>query len=645
MEQLQNHDITVFFVEDDVIDQMAFERHVKQNQLPYRCIFATSVAQVSEMVGTHQFDVAIVDYNLGDGTGMDVLKIIGSASPVIFVTGQGNQKLAVEAMKAGIFDYLIKDHERSYLDLLPVTIDNAISRRKSEERIRKMEQQVEKLLWVVSKTDNSMAIASKDGIIEWVNEGFERLTGYKSKDVVGTHGNQLYANGISGLNPKSNWYKELLSAKQTVTYESKNYRKDGTWIWVFTTLSPITNENNEIVNIVAIDSDITARKEAEMQLLQSKLRAEKLAKAKEDFVANMSHEIRTPMNAIVGMVQLLADTEVNEKQEKYLKSISFASENLLSIINDVLDFSKLEANAVAFEQTSFNIRECLQHIIDMFLPKAEEKGLKLSFNVESNTPQFVIGDPTKLSQIITNLLGNALKFTDQGEITLEVKTANSTKKTVELEFSVSDTGIGIPENKQSSIFSSFEQAETNTTRKYGGTGLGLAIIKKLTEGMGGVVTLQSEVNKGSTFIVNMPFSIQETLVNAKSKSESEPARIDGKRGLLVEDNELNQMVANQFLASVGVNVTTVNDGLQAVEAAKNGGYDFILMDIQMPNMDGYESAKEIRKMGIQTPIIAMTAHAFSGEKEKCLAAGMNDYLTKPIKRDLLFAKIAELLNA
>lgn len=646
MEKPDHHNITVFLIEDDEIDRMAFERFVKKGNLPYNYIFAASVAEVSHMVRTHPFDVAVVDYNLTDGTGMDVLEMIGSTAPVIFVTGQGDQKLAVEAMKAGIFDYLIKDHDRGYLDLLPVTIDNAISRRRTEQHIRKMEREVEKLLWVVSKTDNSMAIASTDGLVEWVNEGFERLTGFAAADVIGTHADQLYANGKSGLNPESIRYKELMSTKKSVTYEAKNYRKDGSWIWVYTTLTPIIDDHDQIVNIVAIDSDITYRKEAELQLLQSKLRAEKLAKTKEDFLANMSHEIRTPMNAILGMVQLLQDTTVTDKQAKYLRSISFASDNLLNIINDVLDISKLEAGAVVFEKTPFDVSECLGHLLEMFRPKANEKNLKLQAELGPDVPQKLVGDPTKVCQIITNLISNAIKFTSEGEVTLRITKAGSTQAITELEFAVSDTGIGIPKNKHKTIFSSFEQAETDTTRKYGGTGLGLTIIKKLTEGMGGTVNLTSEVGKGSTFSVVLPFSvcIEQEKTDAEIVGKTTDFSIEGKRGLLVEDNELNQMVANEFLSYAGIHVTTVNDGVLAVEAVSKANFDFILMDIQMPNMDGYTAARTIRKQGIETPIIAMTAHAFSGEREKCLAAGMNDYLTKPIKRDLLHAKIAELLN-
>lgn len=648
MENLKNQNITVLLVEDDEIDQMAFKRFVKQNDLPYKYLIANSVETVKELVATESYDVAVVDYNLADGTGMDVLEVIGSDDPVIFVTGQGDQKLAVEAMKAGIFDYLIKDVNRNYLELLPVTIDNAISRRNSRQRIDEMEREVQRLMWMVSKTENSMAVASKDGTIEWVNEGFERLTGYTADEVIGTHGDFLRKNdAVSGLNPNSDRYSKLISAKEPITYEAENVRKDGSSIWVLSTITPILNTDGEIENIVTIDNDITDRKEAERELLQAKQQAEHLAKTKEEFLANMSHEIRTPMNAIVGVAQLLQDTPLTDEQRKYLNSIDFASENLLSIINDVLDLSKIEADAIVYESTPFNLKNTANQIREMFRTKAEEKGVGFSVSVNSNVPETVLGDPTKINQILINLLSNAFKFTNKGEVDLTVSAKEPSDDEVELEFAVADTGIGIPKEKQQDIFSSFQQAQTNTTRKYGGTGLGLTIVKKLSEGMGGKVEVSSELKQGTTFTVTLPLKLlaDKAVANNQKTAEVDTSRLKGKRGLLVEDNELNQMVATKFLSVAGIEVTTVDDGQKAVDVVAKDVFDFILMDIQMPNLDGYEAAKQMRTNGIKTPIIAMTAHAFSGEKEKCLAAGMNDYLTKPIKRDLLHSKIAEILSS
>ncbi|MBP9151405.1 MAG: response regulator [Flavobacteriales bacterium] len=646
MGPLKNQDITVLLVEDDEIDQMAFRRFVKQNALPYKYLVAGSVRDVKELVAKEQFDVAVVDYNLGDGTGMDVLEVIGSADPVIFVTGQGDQKLAVEAMKAGIFDYLIKDVNRDYLELLPVTIDNAISRRKAQQRIQEMEHEVQKLMWVVSQTENSMAIASKNGKIEWVNEGFERLTGYTANEVIGTHGDFLRKDHIAGLNPNSDQFTELQRFKRSVTAEIEKVRKDGTIIWALSTMTPILNKDGEIENIITIANDITDRKEAEQELLEAKQRAEHLAKTKEEFLANMSHEIRTPMNAIVGVAQLLRDTPLTESQSKYLNAIDFASDNLLNIINDVLDLSKLEANAVVYESRPFSIRNTVNQLSEMFRSKSEEKSVAFNTQIKANTPDTVLGDPTKINQILINLLSNAFKFTKKGEVKLTISSKEMADKEIELELAVSDTGIGIPEDKFQDVFASFQQAQTNTTRKYGGTGLGLTIVKKLAEGMGGNVDISSELGKGTTFTVNIPVTVLTDAPTGETKEKNtiETERLKGKRALLVEDNELNQMVADQFLTIVGIEVTTVNDGLLAVEAVSKDHFDLILMDIQMPNMDGYEAARQMRKNGLETPIIAMTAHAFSGEKEKCLAAGMNDYLTKPIKRDLLHSKIIEILT-
>lgn len=636
----------MLLVEDDEIDQMAFKRFVKQNNLPYEHLIASSVEEVKNLVASKSYDVAVVDYNLADGTGMDVLEVIGSAEPVIFVTGQGDQKLAVEAMKAGIYDYLIKDVNRDYLNLLPVTIDNAISRRRTQQRIEEMEREVQKLMWVVSKTENSMTIASKEGIIEWVNEGFERLTGYSSEEVVGTHADFLRKNDITGLNPNSERYSKLINTKEPITYEAENVRKDGRKIWVLSTITPILNAEGDVENIVTIDNDISDRKDAEQELLQAKQKAEQLAKTKEEFLANMSHEIRTPMNAIMGVVQLLRDTPLTEQQVKYLNSIDFAADNLLNIINDVLDLSKIEANGIEYENTALSLIDTVEQLQEMFRSNAQTKGLEFKVKVGPNVPDTVIGDPTRINQVLINLLSNAFKFTEKGLVSLLVTAKERNADELELKFEVSDTGIGIPEEKQKDVFSSFQQAQTNTTRKYGGTGLGLTIVKKLSEGMGGEVEVQSEPGKGTTFtvVILVKKFKAKPVPKDQGKSDFDIAQLKGKRGLLVEDNELNQMVAEQFLSSGGIEVTTVDDGLQALEAVAKDEFDFILMDLQMPNLDGYEASRQMRQNGIDTPIIAMTAHALSGEKEKCQAAGMNDYLTKPIKRDLLHAKIAEVLR-
>lgn len=642
---LKHRDITVFLAEDDEIDRMAFERYVKKNGLPYRYVAADSIHQARTVLAETIVDVAVVDYSLRDGTGMELLAVIADRVPVIFVTGQGNQQVAVEAMKAGVYDYLIKDSERNYLQLLPVTIDNAISHRKAQERLRELEREKQRLLWMVSKTENAMAIASRDGTIQWVNEGFERLSGWQADDVIGTFGDLLLENNISGLNPDSEHYRCVIEGKKSVQYESLNFHKDGKGYWVLTTLTPIFGSDGEVEHIIAIDSDITARKKTEDELLKAKLHAESLARTKQDFLANLSHEIRTPMNAIVGIVQLLADSELNSEQREYLKSIDFASDNLLNIINDVLDLSKLEAGQVVYERIPFNVKEVVTRTADIFRLKAQDKGLLLEVSHGPDIPKSVTGDPTRLNQILANLISNAIKFTDKGTVKVSTRLMKDTGSGVVLEFAVSDTGIGIALENQEKIFESFGQADSDTTRKFGGTGLGLTIIKRLAEDMDGRVGLRSAPGEGSVFTVTLPFILEDPTDEKKEEREvptADLARLSGMRGLIAEDNELNRMVATRFLEAAGIVVQCAVNGLEAVQMAEEMDYDFILMDIQMPEMDGYEAARRIRASGSSVPIIAMTAHAFSGEREKCLAAGMDSYLTKPVRREVLHSRIAEI---
>lgn len=646
MDILKHRDITILLVEDDEIDQMAFERFVKDNGLPYKYRMSSSISESKVIVDSERIDIAVVDYHLADGNGLELVKFIGNRMPVIFVTGQGDQKTAVEVMKAGVYDYLIKDSQRHYLELLPVTIDNAIGHLKAEQRISEVEQEVEKLLWVVSKTDNSMAVANQEGKIEWVNEGFERLTGYSASEVIGTHGDELLSGQISGLNPKSEHFKTLFTTKKSVNYESRNFSKSGKEFWVLTTITPILDINGKVHQIIAIDSDITERKRMEEELRIAKQNAENLAKTKEEFLANMSHEIRTPMNAIIGMSQLLNDTPLNEEQTKYLKSLDFASDNLMNIINDVLDLSKLDSGKVLVESTSFDPRKLMEEVSEMFRYKAKEKAIGFRVEVAAEVAENLIGDPGKINQILLNLLSNAIKFTQNGEVALVVSVVNNQKNAQRLLFEVSDTGIGIPVDKQELVFDSFSQASSNTTRKYGGTGLGLTIVKKLVQGMNGKLQLVSSEGKGSTFSVEL--SLNKTLEKqnpVKPLPTADPKEfLHGKSCLLVEDNELNQVVATKFLESVGVVVMAVENGQLAVEASTESSFDFILMDIQMPVMDGYTAARTIRGNGNSTPIVAMTAHAMPEEKQRCLDAGMSDYLTKPILKDVLFSKIVENLG-
>ena len=364
--------------------------------------------------------------------------------------------------------------------------------------------------------------------------------------------------------------------------------------------------------------------------------------SKSEFLANMSHEIRTPMNAIMGMTHLVQCTDLTNKQRDYLNKIDTATHSLLTIINDILDFSKIEAGKMTLENAAFSLDEVLAHLLDILKIKAEEKNIELEVVISSETPRYFEGDALRLGQILLNLTSNAVKFTEHGKVTLTIEFKNINEKLVELLFSVHDTGIGMTGKQLHALFQPFSQADSSTTRKYGGTGLGLTISKQLAELMDGKLDVKSVHGRGSTFSLEVilplassdlaQFQVQE--VHTRQNESYNAQRI-----LLVEDNDINQQVAMELLTSMGLSVQIANNGQEAVNMALAEAFDLILMDIQMPIMDGLTATRLIRaeKTLQNIPVIAMTAHAMQGDKEKSLAAGMNDHLTKPIEMGKLIA--------
>jgi PAS domain S-box-containing protein len=334
--------------------------------------------------------------------------------------------------------------------------------------IKEAEAEIKKLSLFISKTDNSVIMADRSGKIQYVNEGFERLTGYSLADIKGTSGEILRRGKKTGLHPLTPWYRKLVKEKQTVSYESCNYRKDGTEYWTLSTLTPIVGSNGEVESIVAVDSDITARKRAEQEIIAAKRIAEESSKAKELFLANMSHEIRTPLNAIMGIVQLMDDTKLTDEQKEYMKSVNFASENLLRIINDVLDLSKIESGKLGIEKLEFDIYKLLGDIIDSMSYRASEKNIDVIKSIDQDIPHVLVGDPVRINQVLVNLIGNAIKYTERGHITISVRQVKRENGNVLLRFDVEDTGIGIGPEFLPSLFEPFEQAHKEASRKYMG---------------------------------------------------------------------------------------------------------------------------------------------------------------------------------
>ena len=520
-----------------------------------------------------------------------------------------------------------------------VAIKEIISERKATER------QMALLNFALDTIHEAAFMADKDARFYYVNQEASRATGYSREELL-TMGITDIDTGYSLDDWPAFW--QQLMAQRSMTFEGSHRDKSGRFYPVEITANYL-EFNGKGYNLGLV-RDITERKKIEAALQEAKERAESANRAKTEFLANMSHELRTPMHGIISTIHLLQSTKLDHEQDEYLENVELSAKSLLAIISDILDISKVEAGKLEFEYVDFSLRQTLHEIIGSQTYTISQKGLELICDLPEELPDTLQGDALRVKQIFLNLLGNAIKFTAQGRITVALRQISRDRNSVTLRLSVSDTGIGMSAAAMERIFAPFEQADSSTTRKYGGTGLGLSICRRLVELMGGRIWAESKEEVGSSFHVELPFLLQKqperslSQVVKEALPEQRPTR--SLKILLAEDNQINARSMTAILSRMGHQVTAVEDGLQALEQWRTTEWDCILMDVQMPVMDGIEATRQIRQeqqqRGSHTAIFALTAHALRGDRERIMAEGFDNYIAKPVDIELLLAALASL---
>lgn len=639
---------------------------------------AQSGHEALSLLDKYEFALILLDVQMPGLDGFQTANLIRqnsrySLTPIIFVTAiNKDDRYLYQGYEAGAVDYLFKPFDPQILKAKVSVFVELFNKekqleaqaeiiRESERReryLRLSELEVESLKRYRALADaipHMIWKARADGSLDYVNRGWVDYTGI-SRELSEGNGWQraIHEQDLSDL--LKEW---MLSMNDGIGFEKEcrilSAKKETRWFWIKVVCD--TNQSGQVISWVATCTDIHDRKMAEMKLIEAEKTATSANLAKTRFLANMSHEIRTPMNSILGFTELMMDPQQSaEERVSCIQTVQRNGRQLLKIIDEILDISKVETGKMVIEKVDVNISNLLSDVKNLLQLQAKDKGLDFKIHLDSPVPRLVKTDPTRLRQILVNLIGNGIKFTQKGWIRVNVEWQPGQETCSPLlKFKISDSGAGIQKEHREKLFQAFSQADSSTTRKYGGTGLGLALSKELAQALGGNVFLdESEPEKGSTFLVTIEAHPPEDAgfvnqiefeVNKKSKRQvKEESKLKDLTVLLVEDVIDNQALMTHFLHMAGAKVDVANNGAEGIEKALTGKYNVVLMDIQMPVLDGYEATKRLREKGFTTPIVALTAHALKEERERILQSGCDDHLSKPVEFNTLIDHLDHLVH-